>query len=259
MVSNKEMEKRFLTTGEAAKICSVTRDTIFKWIRSGYLPARRTAGGHHRIDRRDLEKLISTENPSQPASNSGERPFRYCWEYHGKGRIKPECSECSVFRMRAQRCFEVIRLAPESHHLMLFCDSSCADCKYFQEAVDLQINLLYVTRDSELSKKLLDETSNIPGISIRIAGSAYECAAIFSDFRPDFVMIDSALGKEKVDELMNHILEDSRIPLVRIVITGEEAEFPDHCDKSVFARIRKPFSTEDLVDCMIQTGLTDGR
>ena len=53
------MADRFLTTGEAAQICSVTRDTIFKWIRSGYLPARRTAGGHHRIDRNDLDKLFS--------------------------------------------------------------------------------------------------------------------------------------------------------------------------------------------------------
>ena len=34
--------KRFLTTGQAAELCSVTPDTVLKWIRSGRLAAART-------------------------------------------------------------------------------------------------------------------------------------------------------------------------------------------------------------------------
>ena len=39
------MSERYLSTGQAAGICSVSPDTILKWIRSGKLPARKTAGG----------------------------------------------------------------------------------------------------------------------------------------------------------------------------------------------------------------------
>jgi excisionase family DNA binding protein len=250
------MAERFLTTGEAARICSVTRDTIFKWIRSGYLPARRTAGGHHRIDRKDLEKVLksSSSEPIDDGNNERERAFKYCWEYHGQGKVTPECLECSVFKMRAQRCFEVIRLAPEAQHLMLFCEASCSDCEYFQESVELVTNVLLVTEDADLEQKFSTNKLDF-GITLKTANSAYQCAAILSDFHPDFVIVDSSLGKDKVDDIVQHISADPRIPLVRIVIAGEELDFPDHCEKVVFARIRKPFSEKDITDCIIQTGL----
>jgi excisionase family DNA binding protein len=248
------MAERFLTTGEAARICSVTRDTIFKWIRSGYLPACRTAGGHHRIDRNDLEKVLKSSSHEPNEDDRTEHAFKYCWEYHGQGEVREECLECSVFKMRAQRCFEVIRLAPEARHLMLFCEASCSDCKYFQESVELVTNILLVTADSSLEQKFSPETLDF-GITLKTADSAYKCAAILSDFRPDFIIVDSSLGKDKVDDIVQHISADPRIPLVRIVIAGEESDFPNHCEKDIFARIRKPFSEKDITDCIIQTGL----
>ncbi|MHC4663312.1 MAG: helix-turn-helix domain-containing protein, partial [Planctomycetota bacterium] len=53
------MDQKYLTTGQAAIRCSVSPDTVLKWIRSGLLPARKTAGGHHRINERDLDRVLN--------------------------------------------------------------------------------------------------------------------------------------------------------------------------------------------------------
>jgi excisionase family DNA binding protein len=87
-------QKEFLTTGQAAALCSVTRNAVFKWIQSGYLTAYRTAGGHHRIDKRELERLINASDSlalkSRPALRQGSR-LQYCWEYNGKGKAEEAC------------------------------------------------------------------------------------------------------------------------------------------------------------------------
>ena len=84
------MNSRMLTTGQAARLCSVTPDTVLKWIRSGSLSARRTAGGHHRIDERDLERFLVPSDALEvipPEEASAEAPanglMRYCWEKSG--------------------------------------------------------------------------------------------------------------------------------------------------------------------------------
>ena len=45
------------TTGQAARLCSVTPDTVLKWIKAGRIEAQRTAGGHYRISPQELERL----------------------------------------------------------------------------------------------------------------------------------------------------------------------------------------------------------
>ena len=52
-----ENEKDILTVSEAAKMCSVTRATIWRWIKAGRLRSAATAGGHHRIHMDDLKEL----------------------------------------------------------------------------------------------------------------------------------------------------------------------------------------------------------
>lgn len=47
--------KEILTTFEAARICSVSYNTIKNWIRRGFLEAYRTVGGHLRIKNHDIE------------------------------------------------------------------------------------------------------------------------------------------------------------------------------------------------------------
>jgi excisionase family DNA binding protein len=56
------LDKDIITVTEAAKLCNVTRATIWRWIKSGLLNAGATAGGHHRINRKDLAELIQFKN-----------------------------------------------------------------------------------------------------------------------------------------------------------------------------------------------------
>lgn len=56
-------EKIFYTTGEAAEILNVSVATVQKWSRDGVLEFWNTVGGHRRITRNSLEKMIATRIP----------------------------------------------------------------------------------------------------------------------------------------------------------------------------------------------------
>lgn len=56
------MQNDVFTTFEAARYCQVHFETIKNWIRRGRLKAYRTPGGHYRIKREHLEKLMRDNN-----------------------------------------------------------------------------------------------------------------------------------------------------------------------------------------------------
>jgi excisionase family DNA binding protein len=72
--------KRYYSTSDAAEMCQVTTSSILRWIRGGKLKAALTAGGHHRIDGRDLEVfLLGLGLPIPPrltASNGEASPLK---------------------------------------------------------------------------------------------------------------------------------------------------------------------------------------
>lgn len=246
------MDMKLLTTGQAAEYCSVTPDTILKWIRSGFLPAKRTAGGHHRIDKRDLESVLqpSSSPESGRSEPSRQRPFRYCWEFNGNGRLLEACQGCSVYQMRALRCYEVVRLAPEANHPKVFCEKgSCVDCDYYQQVHEQSINVLVVSDDKRLARGLLREVAKHE-FNMEITDCEYSCSAMINDFRPDFAVLDCSMGKDLSREICEHLCQDPRIPFVRVVLAGKKDEFPTACEKEVFARIQRPFSIQDIADCI---------
>jgi excisionase family DNA binding protein len=91
------MNKEYLTTFEAARLMSVSPDAVLKWIKSGILEARRTPGGHHRIARNSIEKLLSlTQNDH--TSKQDQLEFQYCWEFNCRsGNCPEECENCVVY------------------------------------------------------------------------------------------------------------------------------------------------------------------
>ena len=50
--------KQTLTLAQAAKICGVTRVTMWRWVKANDLPATTTLGGHHRIRESDLSAFL---------------------------------------------------------------------------------------------------------------------------------------------------------------------------------------------------------
>ena len=139
---------RLLSTGDVARLLSVTSDTVLKWIKSGRLPALRTAGGHYRVAERDLDGL--TRDPLGSDTSQEARGFAYCWEYYGAGgEANAVCLDCLVYRARARRCYEMSSLAPELGFAGAHCQTSCEECAYYQEVVRRARRVLIVTESEE--------------------------------------------------------------------------------------------------------------
>jgi excisionase family DNA binding protein len=247
----KDKRQRYLTTGQAAALCSVTRNAVFKWIQSGQLSASRTAGGHHRIDRRALEGLLAASEQvvfRRDRSLLQSDRQQYCWEYNGKGKVQPACRECAVYVLRALRCYEVAKLAPEAHHARL-CNKHCEDCDYFREMHGKVANVLVVTNDRILASNLLAEADQA-SFNLEITDCEYNCSAIVNHFKPDFVVVDCILGRQVSREISQHITRDPRIPCVRVVFAGSRENLPRSCDREVFARIPRPFDVASIEKCV---------
>lgn len=100
-------QKDFVTTGQAAELCSVTPDAVLKWVKAGRIPANRTPGGHYRIPRQALFSIIESGELLPPKSEPGS-PFKFCWDYFSVGgKVKKGCLKCIAFRSRALRCYEM--------------------------------------------------------------------------------------------------------------------------------------------------------
>ena len=73
-----------LTTGQAAKLCAVTPDTVLKWIKKGRLEATRTAGGHYRVALPDLEPFMA--GFGQKARCRAHRRYRFLNSVPGRDK-----------------------------------------------------------------------------------------------------------------------------------------------------------------------------
>jgi excisionase family DNA binding protein len=245
-------DRTYLSTGEAARRCSVTPDTVLKWIKQGRLPARRTPGGHYRIHREDLDPLHGARVAAiqGPDDSSAHRPFQYCWEFNSReGATAPECEQCVVYRTRALRCYEMLRLAPEVGHQKLFCKRSCDECEYYQLVQQQTINVLVVSDNEVVAASLARDADRLP-VNLHVTECEYTCSSLVESFRPDYAVIDCSIGAERSRDFVRHLKEDPRLPFVRIVLAAGKGAFPNDCDKEVFACIETPFDAKDILDCI---------
>ena len=122
-----------LSTGQAARFCFVTPETILNWIRSNRLRAQRTAGGQYRVPLDGLRDFM-IENGMDTALLDAERDVRpYCWEFHCQvasryGRPSLEvCQDCLVHRSGTSNCWELHGLLPVTRRRY----DVCVDCEYY--------------------------------------------------------------------------------------------------------------------------------
>lgn len=227
-------EPNLLTTGKAAKLCSVTPDTILKWIKKGRLNGVRTAGGHYRIERRDIEPLIVSPGPAERLPEQGPMPYPQslrCWEYlSDRGAVRNDCRECVVYRVRAARCFLVAGLEPDVGHARQFCHGSCEDCVYYRRLKGLSTKVLVITSDDEFMNRLANEEND--SIALRFARNGYDASAIIHDFRPAFAAIDTERIPQGDTDLLDSLASDPRVPGLRVILvvppgmTGREHRWP---------------------------------
>ena len=246
-------ETNLLTTGQAAKYCSVTPDTILKWIKKGLLHGVRTAGGHYRIQRRDIEAFVSLppseeSPPSQPAECCSEN--LRCWDFlSDRGAVRDDCRQCVVYRVRAARCFLMAGMEEDVGHVRRFCQGSCEDCGYYRRVNGLAANVLVITSDDDLVDQLVGEENG--NITLRFARNAYEASATIHDFRPAFAVIDTEHLSAGGTELLSSLTSDPRVPGLRVILvvppgtSGRTRRRPEN--ELVVGILEKPFGTGRIV------------
>lgn len=111
------------STGQAARYCFVTADTILNWINGGALRAQRTAGGQYRILALELLAFMREHGMSTEllVSEIDVRP--HCWEFHCEGEPSSTCLQCIVHLSGAINCFALCEVAPGGRRLVETCDS----------------------------------------------------------------------------------------------------------------------------------------
>ncbi|MFH1892810.1 MAG: helix-turn-helix domain-containing protein [Candidatus Zixiibacteriota bacterium] len=230
----------YLSTGQAAGICSVTPDTVLKWIRSGRIQAVRTPGGHHRIPHEALLEFLRSDRNQDRDDYSAK--FQYCWEFNSKtGEIPEDCLNCVVYKSKTLRCYEMSELPPEIGHARLFCQGTCQDCDYYRTAHGHRPNVLVVTDKNRL-KAALEREAKEADFDLQVTDCEYRCSMMVEKFRPDYVVIDCSMGVQRSKQFASMLSEDPRIPFVRVILSGNRGELPKKCDKVVFAFMERPFS-----------------
>jgi excisionase family DNA binding protein len=240
------MSSLSLTTGKAARLCSVKPDTVLKWIKKGALPATRTVGGHYRVEEQDLLQVLSPEDYSESRPEEPPlcgRPMR-CWEYMNNGP-GTECEDCVVYKTRAAWCFRMVGVLKGAGHTKRFCNGLCQECPYYRRVHRLPTNVLIVSQDENLIQSLAKRES--AGLALRFARRGYDASAIVAVFRPGFVVIDQAiletLGMTLVDALAN----DPRAAGARIVVAIRKGSIDFRVrSKAVYATIQEPFDADEL-------------
>ena len=244
--------KDYLTTTQAARLLSVSPDTVLKWVKAGKVKSYRTLGGHFRIPASELDGLArSAGAPNQMLGESaGPLVHQYCWEYlAGGGDIKAECRECVTFRSRARRCYELKELPGGLGCLNLMCDTECIDCEYYKLVRGQGLNILVLSENSEIIHDIgqYDKTGDF---RIKFCSTEYEAAVTIQSFRPDYVVVDCNFGRQRTGAICNSLFSDIRIPVAHIILTSKTRKIKDYCDKEVFGWIKRPFGVEQLKQCI---------
>ena len=110
------------------------------------------------------------------------------------------------------------------------------------------------------SRKILTDRSKLDFVNdlqVRFVEDEYECSYLVEKFRPDFIIIDVAYGRKRTEAFCNNLYNDPRIPVVRLILASPIMDFQEYCDNEIFGWIKKPFTLEELKNCIKGISLTE--
>lgn len=242
------MSAPLLTTGKAAQLCSVKPDTVLKWIKKGRLRASRTAGGHYRVEEREVNSLLAQDRTRdeewEQRTALCSRPMR-CWEYmnHSPGT---ECRDCVVYQVRASWCFRMVNVVKGAGHGKRFCTGLCQECPYYRRVHELPTNVLVITRDEPLIQDLARQAGET--IDFRFARRGYDASAIIAVFRPAFVVLDQAVLADLGVALIDALASDPRTIGARIILAVRKGSMSGRVHNgAIYAAVEEPFSAADIL------------
>ena len=246
-------DKQWLTTGGAAGLCCVKRDTVLKWIRRGRLQAARTIGGHYRIERQNLWEFLPENSREIRVSSAGVAPtprLLRCWEYHAAHReVRAECRSCVAFEVGASRCFRLRSIAADCGRSFCTGPQSCEDCSYYRRVMKLPTRVLIVCAEPECKRRVSEQTEK--NLEIRVVDNGYEASAALSGFGPGYVVLDTELQDGPASALLKNLARDNRLHGPKVVLaTAASALNRKHVldqHEIVVARISKPIEIPRLL------------
>lgn len=250
-MADRPENREFLTTTQAARLLSVSPDTVLKWVKAGKIKSTRTLGGHFRIPAEALA-AASRNNGETVSEDKNLQPvtYQYCWEYLARGgQIRSECRDCITYRSRSKRCYELRDLPEGMGCLRVYCKSTCAECNYYRMVIKQGLNVIMLGESRRFFQDW-DRLDDVDDIRIRFAESEYECSFIIEKFRPDYIVVDCSLGKRRTATVVRNLFNDVRIPVVRIILASRTRQLKEYCDKQTCGWITKPFDIEQLKDCI---------
>ena len=240
----------YISTGKAARLLSVTPDTVLKWIKKGKIAARRTAGGHYRIAQKSIDELLSNEIDA-PRDNGGDGSngsdsLPACWDYHSMdGRIKEQCLSCLVFKVRGSRCYEIGDQLKADGVGEACCTSECEDCSYYKERNQSPAKTLVFTDDTAFSDSLTSGAKS-SRLQIRFTNCEYDCSLLIDTFRPEFIVVDCAGNAEEFEEICDHLMSDPRLADANILLALPAGEGLKSGRTRGAATVNHPFTLGEL-------------
>jgi hypothetical protein len=109
-------------------------------------------------------------------------------------------------------------LGSQVGHARRFCHNSCENCTYYRRVKGLATNVLIISPDERLSRRLADEENE--SVAVRCARNGYEASAIIPDFRPAFAVVDQRLLAAGESGLLESLTTDLRVPGLKVVLAG---------------------------------------
>lgn len=243
------MQKKLISTGKAAKLCSVSPDTVLKWIKKNQLVAVKTVGGHYRVDKADLQPyMVSSYNEIIEESDTKPSVITYCWEYHANnGQINDNCRDCMIFKTKAEKCFLMAELGKKGGHSQSYCTTSCYECEYFHYVNKSASNVLIITENKKIEKNLKKNVTD--NLILKFSCCGYETATIIQDFHPDYIILDESLVNSNSNEICKHLINDPRLHGSQIIIAITSPKKKKRLPEGVCATLKIPFSVSDMDEC----------
>jgi excisionase family DNA binding protein len=236
-----------LSTGNAASLCSVTPDTILKWINSGKIPAIKTAGGHYRVKKSDLKPFVA--EPSKGAWSMVDAVMNplYCWEFHGKnGTMAHQCASCITFQSRSERCYVIVGRNQHLGKSNKFCKISCYDCDYYSFIHRPRINILVLTDDNTFINQFrFDGKSNF---AYHIACCPHETASMLHKYPPNLILVDLSVfqSKEEIADFYGYCKNVVHIENKRIVLAIRNSDDSRKIPKGFNTVLKIPFTPNEI-------------
>jgi hypothetical protein len=100
-----------------------------------------------------------------------------------------------------------------------------------------------------LTKQLL-ESAGEADFNLEVVHCEYDCATLLNRFSPDYIVVDCQLGPTFAGHIARHLDRDPRVPVLRLILGGDEGQFPKDCTDGILARIKRPFSVRRISECV---------